>query len=85
MDELKPCPFCGGEAHIFNMETLGYSFVRCGKCGIGTPSFPWFDDDVSLIYRWIKDDRFYEPEPKADKDSAQEKAIAAWNRRVDNV
>lgn len=38
MAELKPCPFCGGEAeieHIFRFGT-DYSFVRCVKCRVIT-------------------------------------------------
>lgn len=36
MDELKPCPFCGGEAeliteHFFSTGRYG-SQVRCAKC-----------------------------------------------------
>lgn len=29
-DELKPCPFCGGKAHI--VTAVGESWVLCGKC-----------------------------------------------------
>lgn len=28
--ELKPCPFCGGEAHI--VTAVGESWVLCDKC-----------------------------------------------------
>ena len=41
MDELKPCPFCGGEAEIETfypsspMRLLGwkYAYVECQVCG----------------------------------------------------
>ena len=33
MNELKPCPFCGGEATLLHGQTENqYSYVRCGKC-----------------------------------------------------
>jgi len=32
--ELKPCPFCGGEAVLQSREFL--SFVKCQSCGAET-------------------------------------------------
>ena len=34
-DELKPCPFCGGEAKLKELEYLGM-FIVCSKCGAKT-------------------------------------------------
>ena len=38
MSELKPCPFCGGEAYFVRIFSLCpfQSRVKCRKCGIGT-------------------------------------------------
>ena len=36
MEELKPCPFCGGEANLFSEESIdgGYGhWVICQSCG----------------------------------------------------
>ena len=40
MDELKPCPFCGGEAEYFEerifcvpLRNVPWKGVRCTKCG----------------------------------------------------
>ena len=42
MNELKPCPFCGGEAILveltptpYNDQLLTYYSVGCIDCGIG--------------------------------------------------
>ncbi len=35
MSELKPCPFCGGEA-AFDFDDSGYEWIYCRKCGINT-------------------------------------------------
>nr|DAR29687.1 MAG TPA: restriction alleviation protein [Caudoviricetes sp.] len=31
-NKLKKCPFCGGEAHVFENETQKEYYVRCRKC-----------------------------------------------------
>lgn len=34
-EELKPCPFCGGEAYFERMGTSRQScIVECGRCGV---------------------------------------------------
>jgi Lar family restriction alleviation protein len=53
--QLKPCPFCNGEARIIDQETslTTYHYVECKKCFGKTASTP-----------------------------KRDKAIDAWNRRV---
>lgn len=47
-EELKPCPFCGGEAHllIFNAK----SYVKCGRCEIETPHKYWSEEEAIAVW-----------------------------------
>lgn len=56
--ELKPCPFCGGEAEL---QSEPWSAVICANCRAMSHCFP-----------------------HSGKYSSDEKAIEAWNRRVDD-
>lgn len=44
MDELKPCPFCGGEGHMEIKDRADYreyyqtGFIVCERCGCRTRS-----------------------------------------------
>ena len=71
--ELKPCPFCGGEAEsriIYEgkRETLKamFHYVRCSKCFAQTFSFPYKNTDRTGV-------------------NPADEAIEAWNRRATNV
>ena len=64
-DELKPCPFCGGEAAVMYAVTDDGTktiSVVCQKCSIGIFRARTSENDWNA---WEK----------------PEKAIAAWNRR----
>ena len=56
MPELKPCPFCGGEAQIEHEYTgAGYSYVCCKKCGLKSVSFMRsfeIASDIEAIKYW---------------------------------
>ena len=57
MNELKPCPFCGGEAEIESLKLGGWQevIVSCPDCNIRTHEFTT-DKDIDLkaemIERW---------------------------------
>ena len=55
MVELKPCPFCGGNAILAHDHTgLGMSYIRCECCGIESvhfiKSFEVASDDLAIKY-----------------------------------
>ncbi len=69
--ELKPCPFCGGDAKIKNVVRKVYEayrlfyFVECSSC-LGTSGF------------------HLECYPDSKNHKAKKEAAQAWNRRADN-
>ena len=80
MAELKPCPFCGGEAvvkwaHPFFMLKKfhnRYVFAGCVKCNCATPMFNANNHTRSPIFNDVNTER------------AKDKAIEAWNRRAED-
>lgn len=78
MAELKPCPFCGGEAELrHDSNELPFSevqdvfFVICKNCGC----YPFKFAGVNL---------FYTESGKKKAEELKQKAAEAWNRRADN-
>jgi len=68
VSELKPCPFCGGEAETQEWKKMGetamqYGHIICPRCSV---YFGWAD---------IRTDRTYDT-------AREEKAIASWNTRT---
>lgn len=68
--ELKPCPFCGGEAKIESLppdeqyETTSY-YISCYDCGSST----------SFGYIYVD---------KTARECTKKETIDKWNRRADN-
>lgn len=54
MSKLKPCPFCGGEATIYNGNgnCFGYISIGCSDCGFVIKEFlvDFSEDDV--VNKW---------------------------------
>lgn len=78
MAELKPCPFCGGEAQVqkahpsFMLKRLHdlYFFAGCPKCGASTSMFRTQKTRSPLM------NEHYDEE-------ARQRATDAWNKRKD--
>lgn len=71
MDELKPCPFCGGKAGTVRRWQSGDGtgkdiWIRCENCGMETIRY---DTDEDAIAAW---NRRAEPENKPLKEENHE-------------
>lgn len=53
MNDLKPCPFCGGEAQIDRMGNNRQSMqISCGYCGCSVETGEtWVDEDSNWNQR----------------------------------
>ena len=78
MIELKPCPFCGGEAIVqlvhppFMLKRFHRRFAAagCKQCGASTILFAARNKTRSPLMN------------EANEEDAKKKATDAWNRRV---
>ena len=74
MNELKPCPFCGGKPYLetshrefIQAKTTRVAFVRCTECNARTQRFELQSFGCT-----------------SSSKEANKKAIEAWNRRADD-
>lgn len=68
MSELKPCPFCGGEAIIIHSPRTGTVLIRCISC-------------AAMLGRITKIVSTFGGKVYFEK---KQDAIEAWNRRADD-
>lgn len=76
--ELKPCPFCGGEAELRhgNLYVDRVVLVRCTKCHART-DFVWIDHPSIKASTGKLDES-----TRYTEQQAIDKATEAWNRRA---
>lgn len=57
MTELKPCPFCGGEAKLIEEWDKGQTFYRpwCNECGVRMPRIRDVNKAVKFWNRRVND------------------------------
>lgn len=81
MGDLKPCPFCGGEAKAYSdfsrVCELIYGMVECKRCGIKKRGKKAFDTYSASCEgydtpEWVRNAHA----------EAKQSAIGAWNRRA---
>ena len=52
MSELKPCPFCGGEATLRYEPSPGVYYVHCDTCGSETGNTGLYRKEDKAIDAW---------------------------------
>lgn len=82
MNELRPCPFCGGRAVDLHATYYGGGerrnkprvafYVRCGACGARGPMFKARGEGFGPI-------------SERDHDRQRARALDAWNRRAERT
>ena len=85
MNELKPCPFCGGDATIAvkfvelsrdifeGIALKATANIRCKKCRVA-----YLSQDIKIPI----DEETLEPKSTLEKETKH--LAERWNRRVDN-
>lgn len=79
MDELKPCPFCGGEA-LLRVQEVNYgicgAWVQCTNCEAQT-------NYMNTHELALRQGKISTPLTEESRQRGIDNAIKAWNRRAD--
>ena len=54
-EELKPCPFCGGEAELFGTTESGIFYVECLNCDVNG-NFDMPEEAIAAWNRRVSDE-----------------------------
>lgn len=78
--ELKPCPFCGGQAHIIYKSGYYEVKIECKECKCSTqPYDAYFDVRDSIAEQAMCG--YIDDTCKAILDISIRRATNAWNKR----
>lgn len=56
-EQLKPCPFCGGEAILIKEKIITRFYVECKKCSAMTNLFTTKEEAIEVWNRRTNNDR----------------------------
>lgn len=79
MSEIKPCPFCGGEAHITNKPYHNNAFLIYGQC------LSCFATGSEVILRAQRNNASYQETrivKRIENERATHAAAMKWNERT---
>lgn len=76
MQEIKPCPFCGGEVAIAEAETDRFRHIFFVTRGL--------DDMTRCKCRVYMESEPFDPERAGQVDWAKKNLVVDWNRRVND-
>jgi Lar family restriction alleviation protein len=80
MDELKPCPFCGGEVELLDYTDRIYGFwdykIKCKKCRA------YMDSPSTAVVRFTAHG-LHQTRNAETMQKAKHELITIWNRRAD--
>ena len=81
MTDLKPCPFCGGDAIAVGDTISDSPYIMCEYCGTQTVEYPSRDEAVELWNTRAHDPASFEAGEKAMRARAARKAEKVGNFR----
>lgn len=88
MDEMKPCPFCGGKGDCNNSALrIGGVFkwtVECLGCGLVTPGFETEEEAIEFWNRRTENEELKFTRNFIHEHGLEYALLSAWNRRANH-